>query len=160
MKNKILLTLLIVFAPALALADVVKLKHAQLQELSIALSALDGAQKVVPQGEAPAKVVHVAYEFGGKTRLAIARNLSALRRTLEEYEATRVQLLNQVSNGQPDKVQGDTALSAKFYELWRQATAEPAKIDLTLIKTDDLRLDANAIPGSILSALTPVLSDK
>lgn len=159
MKSKTMSIILLFVALASGLnAESLKLKYAQLAELGSALTALDGAQRVVPQGEdKPAAVVFTAYEFSGKTRLAIARNVGALKAPLQAFEDTRQALLKQVSPGAPEKVAGDPDLVAKFALLWAEATKDPVTVDLTKLSEDELKLDANAVPPSILTALLPIL---
>ncbi|HEY0966926.1 MAG TPA: hypothetical protein VGD88_06025 [Opitutaceae bacterium] len=159
MKSKTMSFILLFVALASGLnAESLKLKYAQLVELGSALSALDGAQRVVPQGDGkPSAVVFTAYELGGKTRLVIARNVAAIKTPLEAFEQTRQALLKQVSPGAPEKVATDPELTAKFIALWNDATKDPVTVDLAKIPEDDLKLDANAVPPSVLTALLPIL---
>jgi hypothetical protein len=88
-----------------AQAESVSLTVQQTRELYVALSSLDGYDKVVKDG-ASEKVVKTPYAFGGGLRLAIGRNLLAVSPTVQAYDKANPRTLHSVSNGK-DKLEGE-----------------------------------------------------
>lgn len=158
--NLFLLVASLVFA-AVCFAEPTKLKFNTLAELGNSLRSLDGLEKSVDQGkDTPAKVVLVPWDFKPATRIAFARDLAAVRLALEAFEATRQALLKSLAPTGPEKVASDPALLAKFVVGWNDAIKDPVTVDLVLIAEDDLKLDANALPPSIITGLLPILKTK
>ena len=155
-------TLLLSLLLALSLhAEQIKLKASDCPELLASLNALDGSERVVDQGkEAPAKVVRLSYDFAGKTRFAISRNIAALKATVQVLDDTRTMLIKQAAGGAMEIKSDEKDKQAAFLKLWSDALAQPVMLDLQRLKEEDLKLDANPIPGTVLAGLTPILDLK
>lgn len=142
-------------------ADTVKVKFSELAELGASLRGLDGAEREVKTSDQGTRVIRVSFDLKPAARIAIAKNLSAVRTALEAFEAQRQSILQSVSPGAPEKVQTDPALLAKFADAWNALAREPVAIEVAMISEDQLNLEANKeITGTILAGLAPVLSAK
>ncbi|MBY0255157.1 MAG: hypothetical protein K2X54_27855 [Methylobacterium organophilum] len=130
----------------------------ELGSLHAALRALDGYERVVrdPSGE---RVVRAAYTLDGLTRLAIADNMAAIEEVSATFEKARVGLLREHTGGADSfeaTPEGEAAAQAfseavaPLFELEREIRVVPIPIA-------SLKLDANPIPPSALSALRPIL---
>lgn len=143
-----------------SLADKVTLTYKQLMDLSNALNALDGYTKVVD-----GKPIGAAYDFSGRTRLAIGTDITAVKGAFAKYREALapdakadgiITLPNDTydtSRAKPDQL---IHFSLKFNEV----ASIPTTIELTKIETQDLKLEeptSNPIPGSVLSALVPII---
>lgn len=152
------LILLLFITAALASAEPVKIKFQDLAELGGSLRALDGTEREVKTSDQGTRLIRVPLDLKPAARIAIAKNLSAVRTALDAFESQRQALLQKVSPGAIDKVQTDPSLLGKFAQLWTELLKEPVTIDLTPIAEDQLNLEANKeITGSVLAGLTPVL---
>ncbi len=156
--KKYILMFAAIFAAVCLQAEPVKIKFNDLAELGAALRALDGNDKSIQTSEGT-RVIRVPLDLKASARIAIARNLSAVRTALEAFEQQRQQLLQQVSPGAIQKVQNDPELLTKFLVLWTEATKDPVTLDLQLLTEEQLSLEANKeITGSVLAGLAPILA--
>ncbi len=161
MKRFPSLIILAALSAAVCFADPVKLKFSALAELGNSLRSLDGLEKAVDQGkDVPAKIVLQPWDFKPATRLAVARDLAAVRVALEAFETTRQALLKATSPAAPEKVSTDPALLTRFITNWNDAIKDAVVVELVLVSEDDLKLDANNLPPSILTGLLPILKTK
>lgn len=132
-----------------------------LLEINAALSSLEGTPTVV-KGETPEseKVITVPYQFSGKVRWGIAKNLTILKRVSEDFTKTRDTLIQDVSGGtgriEPTDEAKIKLLNDKVTEVF--STQEDTKGLLTL-SLDGLNLDANQISPAVLSVLEPIISE-
>jgi hypothetical protein len=156
MKTKTLFALLLLITAPL-FAEPIKLKVVDVISLNQALSLLDGAQKVVPQGDAPAKIVIVPYDFSGKTRWAIAQNLIALQPHAKAADDARNALVKQIGGEAGGIKADDAAKIAKFTVAYNELLIQPVTVELTKIPLADLKLDINALPPSVLAILSPII---
>lgn len=149
--------LLFAALPISAIAEPLKLKGSELLELGRGLGDLDGAMKVVtdPRTGKDEKVV-IAYDFTGKVRFAIARNLTAAKPMLESLAKTKQAIGEEIAGKGAVEVKGETALAA-FSKKWGDALNEVVTIEVTKLTEFDLNLDKNAIPGTTLTALQPII---
>lgn len=131
-----------------------------LLEINAALSALDGTPTVVKGENGVEKTVIVPYQFSGKVRWGISKNLNVLKRVSEDFSKTRDALINEVSNGtgriEPENEAAIKLLNSKVAEVF--ATEEDTK-GLLSLPFDGLNLDTNQIPVSILAALEPIIAE-
>lgn len=137
-----------------------------LLEINAALSSLDGTPTIVKgeknEGDPDTadKIVTVPYQFSGKVRWGISKNLNVLKRVSEDFGKTRDALINEVSNGtgriEPDNETAIKTLNDKVAEVF--ATGEETKGLLTL-PLDGLNLDLNQIPVAVLAALEPIIAE-
>lgn len=158
MKTKTILLLAVaLLAAPLAQAEKIALTVAQVAELAQGLAGLDGYVKTVGTGEAT-KTVPAAYDFGPQTRWAIAENLAEAKRVLAIFDAAKSAVLKAVSpDGTGEAVDKDPKLSARFSADVRKLLDERKDLELSPIALADLRLETNAIPGSVLANLRPIV---
>lgn len=156
MKLPALIFALCAIAVPLRASETVKVTtYDQAAVIRAALGALDGYQKDVPQGtDQPHKVIFVYYEFSGKTRLAISRDLAALDAAIKPYEETRKAIVAAYDLNNP-KVSPEN--TAKGNKEWEDAKKPALSATLEVIPSDDLKLDTNQIPNTILEQLLPIL---
>ena len=155
--TRLIVTVLLISASALC-AEPIKLKVSDLLALQQGLAAFDGQQKVVPQGDAPAKVVLVPYELSGKTRWIIAQNLAALQPQVKAADEARNALLKQIGGESGTIPATDTARISKFTAAYNEVLNQSVTVELTKLALADLKLDANPLPPTVLSALAPVIT--
>lgn len=147
------------------------IKNATLTALSRALTALDGRPDPIEitEGGQTRTVIHtIPYKLSGRARYAIARCLAHIKPALETFAKAHDGLVRQYS-AQPDgsfyhdPFTGDVRVApdndAAFQaELTALQDAE-ADVSLHQFYVEDLNLDENAIPPTILAALEPCFID-
>jgi hypothetical protein len=154
MKNAVFIITLLLSSVAWA-GEPINLTIQQTRELYIALSALDGYDKVVKDG-ANEKIVKTPYVFGGGLRLAIGRNLLAIAPTVQAFDKANRELALQYSNGK-DKLEGEPLV--KFQNESQKMGEAKTTADLIKIKPSELKLDENPIPGSAIAGLQAILTN-
>ena len=131
------------------------------QEVSLAnaLAALDGhtvIPKVNGQDQAPASV---SYTFSGDVRWKIRDDLAALQPKLDAWQKVQQDILKEVSGGKwfiaPTDAAGQAAYGMKISEAAQHVDANPPK--LQTFTRAELDLNENPIPGTVLTALSPLI---
>lgn len=125
-----------------------KISMAKLLSLQGALSNLDFYEKIVGD-----KVVKELYTLGGAMRFRIARNMNKIEPEITAFHKARNALVTQYSNGD-----GKVDMTA-FALAERDLLDSQIELDLILFKEDDLALDTNPIPGTVLWGLMPIIGD-
>ena len=119
-----------------------------------ALSSLDGKVRPGPDG----KTYTDPYSFPPQTRMAIARNLLVSKSIVETYQEARKGLLKEYNvDGKPI-----TNKDPKWEEFVLKNDTmfkEEQTVNFVMINLDDLNLAANAIPGSAIASLAPVIAN-
>lgn len=143
-----------------------KITLAQAQLLSVALGNLDGHLVVIKQNGQDAAIM-TPWEFGsGSFRLRIANNLTIVNAALRTAEETRQAVIKELLKKASDRtgsavteIKPDMPESADYQKQYADLMAQPASgtQDLGRIKSSELRLDKNEIPGTVISALAPIL---
>ena len=100
------------------------------------------------------KAVSIPYKFSGALRYLIASDLDLATTAARQYQTAVNALVMQISGG-GNKVPDE--LLPKFNEENNKLLAAPAGVILRKIKLDDLKLDENPIPVSVLSVLMPII---
>jgi len=131
----------------------IDMTNAQARELFIALSNLDGYDRVVKDG-ASEKVAKTPYQFGGGFRLAVGRNLAAAKSVVDPFDTAQKALFLQYANG-ADKLSGDAQV--KFSTELDKLLAAHVRLELVKFKSDELKLNDNPIPGTVIQGLQPIL---
>jgi hypothetical protein len=135
----------------------------QLSDLLTGLNALDGRDKVIREG-ALERVVKVEYELDAGVRLAIGRDIMALRQVMQVGQAENQKIrsgfiaagrLKFSVDGQ--RVEGEGL--AEFNEKAQAILDATADCDLYKLKASDLKLEKNPIPGTVIGSLQPILMD-
>ncbi len=122
------------------------------------LRGLDGYQSVVKTRDGET-VVARAYEFGdGALRWTIARNIAVLTEIENAAQASRKQIIIELSNG-AGKIDPNTPEAVKFEKQWDAVLATPNALTdkLQRLKVSALKLDKNEIPASAIAACEPIL---
>lgn len=149
MKKLVLLFLLVA-----TLASAASITVSQALELRAGLQALDGQSQVVPQGDAPAKVVAIPYKFSGDARWKIAGALTALKPLLETFETNRTALAKSTGADVDPK---NEVKGLAFATAIKQDLLRKEEVKLPTLTRADLNLTDNPIPGSVLDALSPII---
>ena len=134
-----------------------------LSNLMRALNALDGTPEVVktkaggPDGGETSQVILKPYKFGGKTRLTLAKWLSAVKAANESLSKAHDGLVKEMASpAAPDKVAEENL--GKFADAWAAVLAETTSFPLPKVSVDALDPDGNDLPISVLAALDPILA--
>lgn len=130
-----------------------KLSIEQMIQINGGLAALDGYQKIIKDGERE-RVAQELYKLGGGLRLSIAKNKNKIEQILTAFQKARNDLVYQYGNGSAS-VPDDKAEAFSRDE--RPMLEMEHDIDISAIDVDQLKLDENPIPGTVLSALMPIL---
>lgn len=150
--------------PTAAAAPADKLTLRDCLGILTALTQLDGRKVIVAAGKANESVELVPYSFGsspsrsGLVRDAISHNLFMLAAVQQEAQAANRRIQNEVGKGATiapgSKEAGD--LDARLNEYLDR----PCKVDLDQLRDEDLNLDKNEIPGTVLAALFKIRERK
>lgn len=148
-------------APGLAeAAD--KITVGQTFSLATALRNLDGHMVVIKQGGAE-NAIMIPWDFGsGSLRLRIANNLNILDAVAKMVEDTRQNIVKEITKKSgTTEIKPSTPEMDDYQKQYGDVATQPAAgtQDLARIKASELRLDRNEIPGTVLSALKPILDD-
>lgn len=126
--------------------------------LQNALSSLDGEQKVVATENGGSKTVLIPYQFGGKTRWAIVKNMGILKKHVENFSKARDALINEISAGTGVIKETDEQSIEKLNRgLSEILEAQQSVNNLSVLSEDSLNLDVNQIPVTTLTVLTPLI---
>lgn len=126
------------------------------RELATAISALDGAPKIIGKGDKE-QVIFIPYKFKGNMRVGIARNRHALRPLIDAYETEHTRIFKELApdgegfdNTDPRKV--------KYDEMMKPTLDEVHTLDLVKFTFEELDLDTNEIPNAVIEALWPIIA--
>lgn len=156
--------LAVLLAPLFASAETVKVKGTELYTLRDNLQILsDGSvERVVDQGKdpygnkLPDRIARTPFEFSGKTRGAMIRNLAALNAEIAKLDDTRKAIVRQ--HGITDETKADDPARKKADKAWAEVVGEIVTLELTKLSMDDLALDKNPL-GSTVVALAPMVQE-
>jgi hypothetical protein len=135
-----------------------KLTNRAVVELRQALTALDGVPTPITV-EGKTQVYLKNYEFSGSTRFKIGKNLSVLRPLAEVVEKSIDAVIRQYAvpkEGTTDKMIPQEKVAE--YNAERETILDiETEVAITKLTEEDLKLDVNAIPGSVLSILSVMM---
>lgn len=131
------------------------IRRAELHALFHALSALDGRQVIVKDGDGGEAIAVIPYAFDGKTRMKIARARRLARADVEDYNEANNLLIRELDPS--GTVKRTSPQWGTYTERRDQLMRAPVEIELPRIALDELKLETNAIPPSVLDGLAPVL---
>jgi hypothetical protein len=175
MKKILLAIAILLFAPAAWPAETETITANEATELFNALVAVGGTHPVTIGQGASQHAVEQAYDLGPETRWALVDDLTAVRAVVVAAQRLFQQARADAEskNGGPLKplkeavldaggnVVASAVLSAEQKELDKYlkelSEAKRPIAKLFHIKRGDLKLNVNAIPTNILSALAPIL---
>lgn len=115
------------------------------------LNALDGRRVIVSAGKPTETAETVSYKFAGKLRNAISHNIFVLGQVQQEAQAANRREM--VAVGKGEAIATGSKDNIEFDRRMNEYTERPCKADLEHIRDDDLRLNENDIPGSVLALL-------
>lgn len=124
------------------------------ERMLLGLRALDGYERVIKDGERE-RVVQELYKLGGGLRFQIAKDIAKLTIVADALHKARNDLVRGLSGGK-DRIPPEKA--GEFYAEERAMLDAQQDIELSMIQVEELKLDQNPIPGSILALLAPLLS--
>ncbi len=131
------------------------IKLSEARNLHAAFSMLEGYNKVVKNE----KVV-IPYEFSGKTRWNIAKNLRILNVLVTDFNSARDALIKQLSNGSNEIDSTNKELMSSYIKEINEIDSQDVDVSGILsIKVDDLNLDVNPIPAGLLAAFKDLITD-
>lgn len=162
MKTTRVLAIVVIAAalPRFAAAEPLKLKAAELTDLgnSLAVVADGGVDQVVDQGgQAGKKVARIQFEYTGKVRFTLVRNLTAIRAELAKLDEVRTGLIKET--GVKEGATMTDPARIKFEAKWAEVREQPITIDLIKLAEADLNLERNQIPGTTLTFLAPLINE-
>lgn len=132
-----------------------KLTYINAIECLGALSALDGTPKVIVDGGRET-VVSVPMTFTPNVRIAIAKNICALRMEKDAFEQRRTEIARQLANGgaavAPENM-GEYVVAMNAL-----SQTETSELPVTCFTESDLNLSQNPIPPSVLASLMPFIA--
>lgn len=121
--------------------------------IAAGLRGLDGYDRIAKDGERE-RIVREFYKLGGGLRLSIAKNLNKLDAVQGAYQKASADLMASMIDG---KGEVPPARKAELAKEDRKMLEAEQDIDLVMIKEDELKLDQNPIPATMLSLIQPLL---
>lgn len=136
-----------------------RLTIAQEINLSNALAALDGHNVVPKVSGQDQPAVNVAYEFSGDVRWKIRDDLQALQPKVDAWQKVSRDILKEVSGGSMVIPVADSVRQSVYAAKITSASEviDPSPPKLQFLSREDLNLNSNPIPGSVLNLLSPIL---
>lgn len=131
----------------------IKVKNSQLNPILNALKNLDGKPVPVKSGEQVA-IVNEPYQFSAKTRWNIVRNIKAVEGHVDDLEKTRIALVKSFAKDGSEVSKEDMP---EFQKEFGELIAQECEVGVLMLKEEDLNLDKNDIPGSVLAHLLPLI---
>ena len=128
--------------------------------LNQGLNALNGKQVVVKQEDGKESIMIQPYDFGPKILWNIAKNTSIISKQVKIYGEARDSIIKKLTNGEREIDQKNKYLVNKFFDEVEEL--EKADVEVTVLlkfKLDDLKVDENKIPPSVLVALLPLIDE-
>lgn len=122
------------------------------------LAALDGQKVVVAAGKPTESVETIPYAFSGKVRDAISHNIFVLSTVQQEAAAANRRIQGEVGKGNP--IMNDSKEAAELAARLNEYLERPCRVELDHVRDEDLNLDKNAIPGTVLSTLYKIRDRK
>lgn len=159
LPHRVLLVFLLCL-PIVAAAQGAKTKEiaaplSRILGLAQALTQLDAGQDRVVKDGPREHTIKEPYKFGPGFRIAMARNLTALKPLIEGYEKEIAALRSEIVGTKA--IKDDAPELARLNEENRKLLAMPQKANLYVILESELKLEVNTIPIAMLSNLEIIL---
>lgn len=138
------------------MAESLSLTLREIINLNAALVALDGYIRIIKDDKGE-KAVTVPYIFGGRTRSKLSQMFVLTKRFADGYVKTRDDIIKEISGG--DRINENDHENVKKFNIESNKALDCNIMveGIMFISFDDLKLDDNPIPGSILAALAPII---
>lgn len=140
----------------LANAEQVTLTYEEAANILPALSALDSYEDIDNQQ----KMVKRFYKFSGSVRLAIAKDITALRNVLLVFRDAHNAKIQELTGGDVGNKEKQDSVAAAVNASDNEMSKHKQPIELDKIKIEDLGLDPpnnNPIPPSVIAGLNLIL---
>ena len=132
-----------------------KMKLQQVRNLATAFSMLDGSAKVINNEK-----VLEPYVFSAKARWNIVKNLRILNVFVTDFNNARDALIKQISNGNNEIDSKNQEQMAEYLNGLSEINLQEVEVNGILpIKLEELNLDKNQIPSSILAELGDLINE-
>jgi hypothetical protein len=142
-----------------------KLKISKICQLYAALSALDGVEEVHEINDKKT-IVKKPYNFTGKVRWNLAKNMRILKPHVDDVNKIRDTLIKEVSGGEDQIGEGDKEKIKEFTTKYTEVNSQEEDVEgLLVLSPKDLGLEeedaekANKIPLFVLDALDVLVKD-
>lgn len=128
-------------------------------DLNAALSSLDGYQRVIKdEATKTEKVVFVPYSFSGKTRWNLGKAITITKRAADDLNKVKDDLIREISGG--DRIAPEDHASVTAFNLkWIEVLQTQEEVPILSLTLDELNLDVNPIPSSVLSVLSLIVKE-
>lgn len=139
-----------------------KLTNQQVNELAGAISAMNGYERIVKDGEKERAVADTYKHIGVGLKSSMAKNLVALKAPAAAYELARQAIFRECSGGADSidtKTDEGQQQMRRLNTLLAELATQTHDVDLLTLKLEELRLDVNPWPVTVLAGLGPILED-
>lgn len=130
-----------------------KLTYTQIQAVHTGLMSLDGYQKIIEEG-GKTKAIFKSYELSKDTRAAISHDEVSLEEPIAKVSAEIRHFAKPL--GEAVDVQGSKERRA-FVDFANDEGERVFDVDIIKINFDELKLDDNGIPPSVITAIAPIM---
>ena len=132
----------------------VSIANHQVAAIASALRCMDGNGRLGEPGFTPFRYPNP----GAMVPYKLARNLRLCKEHLDLLEDTRVRMVNELTpDPNAEGIDAGTPAFAEFQLRYRAVLQQQVQLPLWTIRVQDLNLDANPIPPSIIEALIDIL---
>ena len=152
LKSLIIAVGLFVF-PIMAHAEQMSISYGTVSEIFDGLNSLSKGYRAKADDKD-----YMPFSFSAPIRITMAKDLLALRKTVEEYNIVRDGLILELSKGK-GKIEDGTPEAAKFIIQEKELRKTTTKIDLFRFKYEDLNLNANPISAVVLAQLHELIQE-
>jgi len=122
------------------------------------LQALDGRKVIVAQGRPNESVEIIPYSLAGKVRDAISHNIFVLQTVQQEAQAANRRV--QVEVGKGSTIAPGSKEVIDLDARMNEYLDRPCKVELDHVRDEDLALDKNDIPPTVLAAIFKIRDRK
>lgn len=123
-----------------------------------ALKQLDFYERTIKEAGGTERVMRESYKFSSTVRFNVAKAIAAIAVNVEAYNKARQAAFMAAANGKSLLKQGDAELAA-FQDQDLKLLQNVVPVELEPLKVEDLDLEHNAIPGSVLASLLLIKGD-
>lgn len=135
--------------------------NAHIPTLLQALTALDGRKEVVvidgADGKEKRALTTIPYVFTGRARLTAGQWIAAIRGQAEILNKAHDDTVRQYATAETPNVVAPEN-DAKFHAVMAAMDATPFEVSLPKIAYDDLNVEENKIPVTVIGVLVPILA--
>jgi len=120
---------------------------------------MENYEKTTKDKDGNEKQIRVPYTFDVSTRMALAKDILALKFVADAFEKTRIALLMELSGGS-GVIQPNTTEEAQFRVKLMAESQKEYTLNLFVFSKADLKLkDDDGFQASVLQAIIPIMTD-